>query len=60
MIFNLAQIHFNFPIKGVMHVGAFAGEELNSYRELGLSNTVMFEPQPSLYNLVKKRWYFTA
>ena len=55
MIFNLSQIHYNFPIKGVMHVGAFAGEELNSYRSLGLCNTVMFEPQEHLYNDIKSR-----
>lgn len=55
MIFNLAQIHSNFPIKGVMHVGAFAGEEINQYRSLGLCNTIMFEPQEHLYNDIKSR-----
>ena len=55
MIFDLGRINSYYPIKGVIHIGAFAGEELNSYRKLGLSNTVMFEPQPSLYNLVKER-----
>ena len=55
MIFDLNQIHAQFPIKGVMHVGAFAGEELNSYRSLGLCNTIMFEPQEHLYNDIKSR-----
>ena len=55
MIFNLAQIHSNFPIKGVMHVGAFAGEELAEYRSLGLCNTIMFEPQEHLYSDIKSR-----
>tara|TARA_R100000008_G_scaffold47035_1_gene27797 strand:+ start:3922 stop:4539 length:618 start_codon:yes stop_codon:yes gene_type:complete len=55
MIFNLPQIHYNFPIKGVMHVGAFAGEEINQYRSLGLCNTIMFEPQEHLYNDIKSR-----
>lgn len=53
MIFDIRKIHARFPITGVMHVGAFAGEELISYRNLGLKNTVMFEPQPDLYNLVQ-------
>ena len=55
MIFNISQIHQAFPIKGVMHVGAFAGEELNQYRSIGLSNTIMFEPQEHLYNSIKSR-----
>mgnify|MGYP003135398500 CR=1 FL=1 len=50
MIFNLKKIHETFPIKGAMHVGAFAGEELVQYRSLGLTNTIMFEPQQHLYN----------
>jgi len=41
MIFNIAQIHGMFPIMGVMHIGAFAGEELNDYRRIGLCNTIM-------------------
>jgi FkbM family methyltransferase len=55
MIFNISQIHQAFPIRGVMHVGAFAGEELNQYRSIGLSNTIMFEPQEHLYNSIKSR-----
>tara|TARA_Y100001973_G_C5204442_1_gene340436 strand:- start:2212 stop:2829 length:618 start_codon:yes stop_codon:yes gene_type:complete len=50
MIFDLAKIHKAFPITGVMHVGAFAGEELGQYRSLGLTNTIMFEPQKDLYD----------
>lgn len=49
MIFNIKKIHEMFPITGIMHVGAFAGEELDSYRSLGLTNTMMFEPQKHLY-----------
>jgi FkbM family methyltransferase len=55
MIFDIKQVNERYPIKGVMHVGAFAGEELRSYRGLGLDNTMMFEPQPKLYNLVQDR-----
>ena len=55
MIFDIKQVNERYPIAGVMHVGAFAGEELKSYRRLGLDNTMMFEPQPKLYNLVQDR-----
>ena len=55
MIFDINQIHKNWPITGVMHVGAFVGEELESYRKLDLYNTIMFEPQPNLYNIVKDK-----
>jgi len=55
MIFDLGSINSYYPIKGAMHIGAFTGEELNSYRGLGLSNTIMFEPQPTLYSLIKER-----
>ena len=55
MIFDIGRINMEYPITGVMHVGAFAGEELRHYRGLGLDNTIMFEPQPDLYNLVKQK-----
>ena len=58
MIFNLGTINQRYPIKGVIHVGAFAGEELDQYRSLGLTNTMMFEPQEHLYNLVKSKCIF--
>lgn len=58
MIFDIRQIHDKHPIRGIIHVGAFAGEEINQYRKLGLSNTMMFEPQTDLYNLIKKRCIF--
>ena len=55
MIFDIQTIHQAYPIKGVIHVGAFVGEELNHYRRLGLSNTMMFEPQNDLYELINER-----
>jgi FkbM family methyltransferase len=58
MVFDFKKINQEYPVKGVIHVGAFAGEELNQYRTLGLSNTVMFEPQEDLYNLIKSRCIF--
>ncbi len=55
MIFDIRSIHNISPITGIIHVGAFAGEELNEYRSLGLTNTIMFEPQPNLYALTKSK-----
>lgn len=57
MIFNLEQIceHLNITISGAIHVGAFVGEELDSYRNLGLTNTILFEPQKNLYDIVKQK-----
>ena len=57
MIFNLHQItnHYQMNIGGAIHVGAFVGEELDAYRSLGLTNTIMFEPQKTLYEIVKAK-----
>tara|TARA_R110000824_G_scaffold72664_2_gene185363 strand:+ start:652 stop:1308 length:657 start_codon:yes stop_codon:yes gene_type:complete len=59
MIFNLQQVQRATGVKmtGVIHVGAFLGEELSDYRSLGLDNTILFEPQKKLYDMVKfKCW----
>ena len=42
-------------IKGVFHIGAYTGEELELYRTIGLSNTVLFEPQKDLFRIVKNK-----
>tara|TARA_R100000664_G_scaffold31446_1_gene45037 strand:- start:7705 stop:8346 length:642 start_codon:yes stop_codon:yes gene_type:complete len=57
MIFNLQQIteHLKIQIGGALHVGAFVGEELEAYRSMGLTNTIMFEPQKDLYEIVKAK-----
>ena len=57
MIFNLQQLtnHYQIKIRGAIHVGAFVGEELDAYRSLGLTNTIMFEPQKTLYEIVKSK-----
>ena len=59
MVFDFKKINQEYPVEGVIHVGAFAGEELNQYRMLGLANTMMFEPQEDLYNLIKSRCIFS-
>ena len=54
MIFDLNSIEQNTGIKitGAIHVGAFLGEELSQYRSLGLTNTILFEPQKKLFDIV--------
>jgi len=57
MIFDLNSIEQQTGIKitGAIHVGAFLGEELSQYRGLGLTNTILFEPQKKLYDIVKSK-----
>lgn len=54
MIFDLKNITDAFGnITGIIHVGAFRGEEIKQYREIGLKNTILFEPQEHLYYMFK-------
>lgn len=55
MIFDIVKVNKLFPITGIIHIGGFNGDELDIYRNIGLYNTIMFEPQPSLYNIIKDR-----
>ena len=57
MIFNWFDLinKYNMQIKGVLHIGAYTGEELELYRATGLSNTVLFEPQKELFEIVKEK-----
>ena len=57
MIFDLKQIQnvSAKKIRGAIHVGAFVGEELLQYRSLGLTNTILFEPQYKLFEIVKRK-----
>ena len=55
MIFDIKQINAICEITGVIHIGGFVGEELNCYRSIGLTNTVIFEPQPKLFDIIKNK-----
>ena len=57
MIFDLNAIeqHTGIKITGAIHVGAFLGEELSQYRALGLTNTILFEPQKKLFDIVNSK-----
>jgi len=60
MIFDLVAIsqHTGAKITGAIHVGAFLGEELSQYRALGLTNTILFEPQRKLFDIVNAKCIF--
>ena len=57
MIFDLQSItkQLDINVKGVIHVGAFDGSELTLYRSLNLFNTILFEPQKQMYEVVKHK-----
>ena len=57
MLYKLKDIasQLNFNIRGAIHVGGFVGEELEEYRSVGLKNTILFEPQQKLYEIIKSK-----
>ena len=55
MVFNIAEINRIVPINKVIHVGGFRGEELESYRSIGVKDTIMFEPQKRMYEIIKSQ-----
>jgi len=55
MIFDFKEIANRLNITGVIHVGGFVGEELSIYRECGLYNTIMFEPQLDLAEIIDSK-----
>ena len=57
MIYDLNMITQGLKInlRGAIHIGGFVGEELISYRNAGLKNTILFEPQKHLYEIIKSK-----
>ena len=57
MLYKLKDItkQLNFNIRGAIHIGGFVGEELTEYRSIGLTNTILFEPQQKLYEIIKSK-----
>ena len=51
MLYKLKDItnQLNIKVRGAIHIGGFIGEELEEYRSIGLTNTILFEPQQKLY-----------
>jgi len=52
MIFDFQKIVNKVGVTGVIHIGGFVGEELSQYRACDLYNTIIFEPQPNLFNII--------
>lgn len=51
MLLNLSLLHKKYKLKiiGVAHFGAHLGQEVNQYRELGINNIHLFEPQKIIF-----------
>lgn len=55
MIFNIQDIHRQLPITGIVHIGAYVADEVHQYRGIGLTNTIFFEPQRNLCEIIKQK-----
>lgn len=60
MIFDINEIQrICGKIKGAIHVGAYDGAELNVYRSIGLYNSILFEPQKKMFDIITNKLHFT-
>lgn len=48
----------NITPRGVIHLGAHKGEELNFYRKLKVTNIILYEANKNLINLLKFKSFF--
>ena len=49
----------NIKIKGVVHIGAHKGEEINLYRSIGIKKILLYEANPKLIRFLKyKKTFF--
>ena len=57
MIFDLKSVikELQINITGAIHVGGYDAQELPLYRSLGLFNSIVFEPQKRMYDLIKSK-----
>jgi len=55
-MFSIDKIANDFgKITGIIHIGAFCASEINQYRAYGLANTIFFEPQKNLCDLIQEK-----
>lgn len=56
MLLNLIELNskYNLKIKGVVHIGAHFGQEISTYKNLGIKNVIFFEPIPSTFQRLKE------
>lgn len=57
MVLDLPKLvtKYNMNIKGVIHIGAHFGEENSVYDALNIKNRIFFEPQESVFSVLKER-----
>lgn len=57
MLVDLPKIieNFDVPVKGVFHVGAHYGQEIQVYSQLNIKNVVMFEPSFKNFEVLKRK-----
>ena len=46
---------YNMDIKGIIHVGAHYGEEIQEYVDNGTQNITVFEPLSMNFNILQER-----
>jgi FkbM family methyltransferase len=56
MLLNLKSlvVKHNLKIKGVLHIGAHFGQEFKTYKHLGITNVMFFEPLQSTFENLKE------
>lgn len=52
--FTDLQKRYDFTPKGVVHVGAHEGQELNEYHKIGIDRMIFIEALPEIYNRLVK------
>jgi FkbM family methyltransferase len=57
MLINFPSIFrkYNMNIKGIVHIGAHYGEEIQSYIDCGIQNVVVFEPLEENFKVLAER-----
>ena len=55
MVLDLKALNsnFNLNIKGIIHIGAHIGQELNIYQEMNINNVIFFEPIKKTFEQLK-------
>ncbi len=46
---------YNISVKGVIHVGAYVGEEISLYEKLNIRNVIFVEPDPETFSILSKK-----
>lgn len=55
-ILHFTEPPYNFDIKGVIHVGANDGFEVDFYKRMGIENILLFEPLPSAVETLEEKY----